>query len=201
MALGLPTKLTKMGIINEWRKKAKTFSPLTPREVSSGPICENTIKDKQINLHKLPAIKWHELDGGRYIGTGDAVVLMDPDTRIVNIGAYRVMVHDEKTTGMCISPGRHGDLIVQKYHARGNACPVAIVCGEEPAIFIESAYTVAQDVPGFSFAGWLRGEPVEYVVSDVTGLPIPVNSELVIEGRFRLKIEGWRGCRRVERVL
>lgn len=200
MALGLPTNLSKMGIIKEWRKKARSFSPLMPKEVSSGPICENTMKDEQINLHKLPAPKWHEQDGGRYIGTGNAVVLKDPDTGIVNIGAYRVMVHDEKTTGMWITPGRHGALIVQKYHSRGKPCPVAIVCGEEPAIFIESSYTVPQDVPGFSFAGWLRGEPVEYIVSDITGLPIPSNSEIVIEGEIPIEdlmLEGpfgeWRG--------
>ena len=200
IALGLPPHLDKMEIIKEWRKKRKQFVPLLPREVSSGPVCENVLPEEDLNLYRFPAPKWHEHDGGNYIGTGTAVILKDPETGIVNVGAYRVMIHDEKTISMWISPGRHGSLIMQKYHEKGSACPVAAVCGEGPAIFLESAYSVPQEAPGFSFAGWLQGSPVEYIVSEVTGLPIPVNSEMVLEGEIppgELRLEGpfgeWRG--------
>ena len=200
IALGLPLHLDQMEIIKEWRKKRKEFTPLFPREVASGPVCENVLSKETINLYKLPAPKWHERDGGNYIGTGTAVVLKDPETGIVNVGAYRVMVHDEKTVSMWISPGRHGSLIMQKYHEKGIPCPVVVLCGEQPSVFLESAYTVPQEAPGFGFAGWLQGDPIECIVSEASGLPIPANSEIALEGEIppgELRLEGpfaeWRG--------
>ena len=35
----------------------------------------------------------------------------------VNVGCYRVMVHDRNSMGMNISPGKHGRLIREKYFA------------------------------------------------------------------------------------
>ncbi len=45
---------------------------------------------------KIPAPKWHEHDGGYYIGTGDMVIMRHPDTGWINYGAYRVQVHDKR---------------------------------------------------------------------------------------------------------
>ena len=42
------------------------------------------------------APKWHEHDGGNYIGTGCVVMTKDPDSGRVNVGCYRVMVQDER---------------------------------------------------------------------------------------------------------
>jgi len=46
--------------------------------VSSGPVKENVFKGEQVNLLEFPVPKWHEKDGGRYIGTFDGVVTKDP---------------------------------------------------------------------------------------------------------------------------
>lgn len=63
--------------------------------------------------------RWHERDGGRYIGTGHVVITRDPDKGWVNVGCYRVMVHDRNTMGMNISPGKHGRMHRQKYFDQG----------------------------------------------------------------------------------
>jgi 4-hydroxy-3-polyprenylbenzoate decarboxylase len=36
------------------------------------------------------APQWHEKDGGRYVGTCDAVISHDPDSGYINAGTYRV---------------------------------------------------------------------------------------------------------------
>ena len=51
----------------------------------------------------------------------------DPDDGWINCGTYRVMIHDEKTVGFYISPGKHGRIMRDKYLARGEPMPVAIV--------------------------------------------------------------------------
>ena len=49
------------------------FRPVAPEEVTSGPILENILKSDAIDLYRFPTPKWHENDGGRYIGTGTAI--------------------------------------------------------------------------------------------------------------------------------
>ena len=53
----------------------------------------------------FPTPLWHPEDGGRYIGTGCAVVTQDPDSGWVNLGCYRVMTHDAGHVGVYILTG------------------------------------------------------------------------------------------------
>lgn len=41
---------------------------------------------------RFPAPKLHREDGGRYLGTADAVITRDPDAGWVNLGTARVQV-------------------------------------------------------------------------------------------------------------
>ena len=45
---------------------------------------------------------------GRYIGTAHVVITRDMDEGWVNLGCYRVMVHDKDTLALYISPGKQG---------------------------------------------------------------------------------------------
>ena len=82
----------------------------------------------------FPAPKWHEQDGGHYIGTECLVIDQDPDSGWVNVGTYRVQVHDDKTLTVFIEPGKHGNLIRQKYWDRGEPCPMVISVGQAPML-------------------------------------------------------------------
>ena len=48
------------------------------QQVSTGPILENVITGDDVDVTRFPAPKWHERDGGRYIGTGSFNVTRDP---------------------------------------------------------------------------------------------------------------------------
>jgi 4-hydroxy-3-polyprenylbenzoate decarboxylase len=65
---------------------------------------------------------WHELDGGRYIGTAPLVITRDPDTGEVNVGRHRVMVHDERTRGVQIATIHGGYARRARWFARGEPC-------------------------------------------------------------------------------
>jgi hypothetical protein len=47
--------------------------------VPTGPVQENVKGGNELDLAAIPTPKWHEQDGGRYIGTGCMVVMKDPD--------------------------------------------------------------------------------------------------------------------------
>lgn len=181
----------------EWASSAKDFRF---KSVDSGPILENVEEGDKVDLEKFPVPLWHELDGGRYIGTGVSVVTRDPDTGVVNVGTYRVQLHDGQTVGFYISPGKHGRIHRDKYFAKGEPCPVAMVFGADPLTYILSASEIPQGICEFDYMGAIRGEPVPIIEGKVTGLPIPAHAEIAIEGianpqdvRFEGPFGEWTG--------
>ncbi|MFC2008064.1 UbiD family decarboxylase, partial [Chloroflexota bacterium] len=182
--LGMPLSDSIQELIQVAREKIPqweaSLSKFNPQVVQTGPVMENVDSGKDVDLFKFPIPKWHELDGGRYIGTADAIITRDPDNGEVNLGTYRIMVHDEKTTALYISPGKHGRRHYEKHHARGEACPVAISVGHHPLVFAMSALPLT--VPEYNYIGAISGEPVKVIKEEVTGLPIPADAEIVVAG-------------------
>ena len=60
--------------------------------------------------------------------------------------------------------------------------PVAIVVGCDPMSFLMASSEVPYGVCEYDVIGGIRGKPVDVVKAPVTGLPVPANAEIVIEG-------------------
>lgn len=185
LALGLPTGLKKAELSEAWHKKYKQLKPIPPRVLPDGPIFENVRTGGDIDLFQFPTPRWHEGDGGRFIGTGSVDITRDPDDGWANLGCYRVQVLDSRRMGFFISPGKHGRIHRDKYFERGEACPVAVSVGHDPLVYLIGGLEVPYGVSEYDFLGALRGEPYEVVLSKIHGLPIPANAEIVIEGISR----------------
>ena len=56
----------------------------------------------------------------------------------MNVGTYRVMVHDRRHTDLYISPGKHGRIHRDKSFERGEPMPAAVVVGMAPLLFVAS---------------------------------------------------------------
>jgi UbiD family decarboxylase len=186
MTLGLPADATDMDLIQWWRKYMKESKLIPPVEVPTGLLLQNVYRGDDIDLTKIPAPKWHEYDGGYYIGTGDMVIMRHPDTGWINYGAYRVQVHDKKLASVMCSKGKHGNLILNRYKELGQKCPIAVVCGMHPALFMVAGLEIPYGKNEYDAAGGLLGEPVETIPGPVTGLPIPANAEIAFEGYVSL---------------
>ena len=184
LAFGLDSTLPGLEMVRSWKEKLRSYSPVKTMAVSDGPILENVQTDDEIDMLKFPTPRWHSHDGGRYIGTACLVVMEDPDERWVNVGTYRVCVHDRKTLGIWISPGKHGRLIREKYWAQGRGCPIVISFGQDPVLTKVGSWYEPWGVSEYEIAGWLKGEPVKVIRGKATGLPIPASSELAIEGEI-----------------
>jgi 4-hydroxy-3-polyprenylbenzoate decarboxylase len=186
MTLGLPDTASDMDLVNYWRRYMKENKTIPPVQVPTGLVMENVYRGADIDLTKIPAPKWHELDGGYYIGTGDMVIMRHPDTGWINYGAYRVQVHDKHTASVMCSKGKHGNIILNRYKELGQKCPIAVVCGMHPALFMVAGLEIPYGKNEYDAAGGLLGEPVETVPGPVTGLPIPANAEIAFEGYVSL---------------
>jgi UbiD family decarboxylase len=135
LSMDLPLDLDMDDALRAYEERVSSYKPVPPVEVGTGPVFENIFRGDEIDLWKFPTPRWHEGDGGRYLGTGCVVFMRDPDSGEVNFGTYRVMVHDKNTAGLYISPNNTGSIIRRKYWERGESCPVAVAFGEELVSF------------------------------------------------------------------
>ncbi|MFH1002974.1 MAG: UbiD family decarboxylase [Chloroflexota bacterium] len=185
LTLNLPTDLSErelsFALVDKLKEAEANSAKFPPKVVKQGPILENVKSGNDVDLFTFPTPKWHELDGGRYIGTGCALVTRDPDTGEINIGTYRIMIHDKKTLGLHVEPERHARRHLEKYHERGLPCPVALSFGHHPLILRMAALQVPAGTE-YGFAGAISGEPVAVITEAETGLPIPAQSEIVAAG-------------------
>ena len=180
--LGLPLELSGLDLVRAFRQKLAVHKPIPHKVVNKGPVMENVLSGKDVNLLKFPVPFMHELDGGRFIGTACLVITRDPEEGWVNFGAYRGMVHNENSMGLYISPGKHGRIQRQKYFDQGKPCPVIISVGQDPILFMVSGNEIDYGVSEFDYAGGLKGRPIEVIEGKATGLPFPAHAEIVIEG-------------------
>ncbi|HEX9808907.1 MAG TPA: UbiD family decarboxylase, partial [Alphaproteobacteria bacterium] len=157
---------------------------IPPKFVNSGPVFENVLKGDDVDVLAFPAPRWHENDGGAYIGTECIVITKDPDSDWVNVGTYRVQVQDEKTVSVFIEPGKHGDMIRRKYWARGQHCPMVVCLGQAPVLGAAGRVVTPQGVSDFALAGGRIDEAIELVNGPITGIPMPAAAELVFEGHM-----------------
>ena len=163
----------------EWQAQTALYDPVV---TDAGPVLENVRRGEALDLEIFPAPLWHELDGGRYIGTGCCVVTRDLDSAWINVGTYRVQLHDKRCVGLDMVPGKHGAIQYDKYMQAGKAFPVAIVLGCHPLGCLISGIEVPFGISEYNYIGAILGEPVAVVHGEVTGLPFPAAAEIVIEG-------------------
>ena len=168
-----------------------------------GPCKEEIIKGDAIDVYKFPTPYWHELDGGQYIGTTAGCITRDPDTGILNMGSYRVMIKDTDRLATNIrgphpiggrkaaswsSPGDMGAAEhIMRNEAKGVATPIALALGMDTLLTLASGSSVPPDQHGhteFEAAGAWRGSPTELVQCETSDLLVPAHAEIIIEGEI-----------------
>jgi len=184
IAFGFPENIRNVELVGLVKDKFQTLKPIPPIYVDEGPVLENILRDSDVDLMKFPAPKWHEEDGGRYLGTGDMVIMKDPHEGWINVGTYRVQLHDQDTLGLFIAPGRQGGMIRDSYWSQGKSCPVAVVFGAHPLVLMPATLAFPWGTEEYGISGGLLGQPLQLINGEYTGLPIPAYAELVIEGEY-----------------
>ena len=182
IALGLPVDTSEVALVDYWRTYMKDQPSVPPVEVNGGPLLENVSQGADVDITTIPTPRWHEHDGGYFIGTACMVIMRDPDTDWINYGAYRVQAHGPATASVMTSKGKHGNLIMNKYKERGEPCPIAVVAGMHPALFMVAGLEMPYGKNEYDCAGGLLGEGVETINMPETGLPVPANAEIAFEG-------------------
>jgi 4-hydroxy-3-polyprenylbenzoate decarboxylase len=154
---------------------------LRPRKVRRAPVQE-VVHMEDASLSFLPILKCWPQDGGRFI-TLPQVITRDPNTRIRNVGMYRLQVLDERT--LLVHWQRHKGGAEHERVARQDrkeAIPAAVVLGGDPAVMWCASAPLPPNIDEYLLAGYLRGEPVEFVACVSQPMEVPAQAEVVIEG-------------------
>jgi 4-hydroxy-3-polyprenylbenzoate decarboxylase len=182
LTLGAQEDLSPLELVREIKNKLRVLKPRELTEIKDGPVLENVAEGEDVDLFRFPAPKWHEHDGGRYIGTGGVVIVRDPETGWINAAPYRVQIHEKNLAGIYMALGNHGSTICRKYWSKGEACPIVLVAGEHPLIWAVGSMKLAPGASELEAAGGLAGESLSVIKGRYTGLPIPAEAEIVLEG-------------------
>ena len=184
LALRMPTDTPTMELVRKAARKVRDAPSVPPVEVETGPVMQNVMMENEVDLLRFPALRAHRRDGGRYIGTGDTFINRDPESGYVNMGTYRMQVHESNVLGLWQSPGQQGRLIAERYWKQGKPCPVVATFGGDPLLLMASFTKFAWGISELDGVGGLLGHPVEVIPGPITGLPIPAHAEIAIEGEI-----------------
>jgi 4-hydroxy-3-polyprenylbenzoate decarboxylase len=159
--------------------KLPVLRSLLPRRVSR-PRCQELVDDAA-GFSSLPVLKCWPRDGGRFL-TLPVVCTRDPSTGAQNMGMYRMQVFDDRTAGMHWHLHKDGAHFFQGYRERRERMPVAVALGSDPAVTYASTAPLPEGLWEMIFAGFLRGRPAHIAKATLSGLDVPADAELVLEG-------------------
>jgi UbiD family decarboxylase len=186
LTLGFDDHLTDLEVVDKVADLLRTIETKAadfPIEtVATGPVMENVRTGDAVDLNIFPTPIWNELDGGPFIGTGEWQIHRDPETGWTNVGTYRCQLLGKNLLGNYISPGHHGNIIRQKYWDQNKPCPVVVCFGAHPLFLLMGSSDVPAGIDELTWAGAIAGRRVPTITGPVTGLPIPADIEIAVEG-------------------
>jgi UbiD family decarboxylase len=186
MMLGLPPdthprELVKLG-------RTVLSEAIAPKIVKTGPVKENIVKGKDVDLYEFPVPQWNRIDGGRYILTYGGVVTKDPDTGVMNVGIYRGMVAAKDKIPILMWRAQHiGHHVTAWQQAGHKEMPIAVAIGWEPSLGFVGGAPVPKGLCEYDVMGAIRGAPVDLVKCETVDLHVPATAEIVIEGYLGLE--------------
>lgn len=191
-AKGMKTKLQRLKKVLPAQNLFKGFGDLgksmalLPVEVdrAGAPCKEVVLRGEEIDLDGFPLLKLWPQDGGRFI-TLPLVITQDPETKDLNVGVYRMMQIGKRSLCMHWLPQKHGNLHYAKAEKMGQALPVAVAVGADPAVEVAGAFQLMPPLDEFMLAGFLRGSPVKVTRAEDSDLLIPAGAEIVFEGAVK----------------
>jgi UbiD family decarboxylase len=185
LTLGIDPELRPLDALREWKRRRASLTMHKPVSRPDGDFLQNSREKNDVDLSIFPAPQWHRQDGGPYIGSGSIVVMRDPDSGWINASIYRVQVHGRnQVTVQFDHQGRHGAIIARKYWTQGRPCPVAVINGPDPALFVAGFEYLPEGASEYDFAGAIKGEPISVTPGPLTGLPVLSTAEIIFEGEL-----------------
>jgi len=150
--------------------------PVPPQVVAKGECQE--IVEREVDLTKLPIMRYTEKDGGKYI-TSAVSIVRDPEFGARNMCFHRLMLLGKNRFVARIVEDRGTDTALKK---AGGELDIAICIGNSTAVLLAAATSLPMGVDELGMANAL--EKTELVKCKTIDLEVPRDCEFVLEGRI-----------------
>ena len=167
-----------LGDLWKLRGSAGRALAMRPKLVGAGPA-QTVVAGA--DLERLPNLQLWPQDGGRFVTFG-LVLTEHPETRVRNLGIYRMHLYDRETTGMHWQIGKGGGFHHHRAESLGRALEVAVSVGADPATLLASVAPLPEGIDELAFAGFLRGAPTRLARARTLAMRVPADAEFVLEG-------------------
>jgi len=150
--------------------------PVSPKIRDRGECQE--IVEKDVDLTKLPIMRYTAKDGGKYIASAVAII-RDPEYNSRNMCFHRLMLLDRKRFVARIVENRGTDSALKK---SGGELEVAFCLGNSTAVLLSAATTLPTGIDELGMANAL--EKTELVKCKTVDVEVPADCEIVLEGKI-----------------
>ena len=150
-------------------------NPLPPEIVEKGE-CQEVVK-KDVDLAKLPIMRYTESDGGKYVASAIAII-KDPELGR-NTCFHRLMLIDKNRFVARIVEERGTDTALKK---SDDTLDIALCIGNSTAVLLAAATSLPKGVDELGMANAL--EKTELVKCKTIDVEVPRDCEIVLEGRI-----------------
>jgi UbiD family decarboxylase len=147
-----------------------------PPDVAEKGECQEII-EQDVDLTKLPIMRYTEKDGGKYITSAVAIV-KDPELGR-NMCFHRLMLLGKNKFVARIVEERGTDTALKK---TGGELDIALCIGNSTAVLLAAATSLPKGVDELGMANTL--EKTELVKCKTIDLEVPRDCEIVLEGRI-----------------
>lgn len=178
--LGLAQRINPPSLKAFWGARTQLLRARHMRPVNVGRAGWHEVSGAPA-LSKLPNLWTWPRDGGPFITWGPTLTVSPANGRR-NFGLYRLQVFDDRTTGMHWQSMKGGRGHHWEAEQRGQPLEAAVVLGADPVTMLSAIFPLPEDFDELGFAGYVRGAPTRFAPGRATGLRIPANAELVLEG-------------------
>jgi UbiD family decarboxylase len=161
-------------LLHKLSKAIKDPFPL-PEVVAKGE-CQQII-EKNVDLTKLPIMRYTPRDGGKYVASAIAIV-RDPELGR-NMCFHRLMLLDKTRFVARIVEDRGTDTALRK---AGGELDIAICIGNSTSVLLAASTSLPKDVDELGMANSL--EEMKLVKCKTIDLEVPKDCEIVLEGRI-----------------
>ncbi|HEY9658201.1 MAG TPA: UbiD family decarboxylase, partial [Allocoleopsis sp.] len=197
MNMERPEELEELG-----KKLAILYQPRPPKKVSQAielgkvlfdvvkakpgrdffPPCQQVVlQGDEVDLNQLPLLRVYPGDANKVITLG-LMITKDPETKIPNVGVYRLQLQSKNTMTVQWLSVRGSTRHLRKAAALGQKLEVAVAIGVDPLVIMAAATPLPVDLSEWLFAGIYGGSGVQLAKCKTLDLEVPASSEIVLEG-------------------
>ncbi|MEJ2444496.1 MAG: 4-hydroxy-3-polyprenylbenzoate decarboxylase [Exilibacterium sp.] len=154
-----------------------------PKVVTKAVCQQIVLSADEVDLNRLPIQTCWPGDAAPLI-TWPLVITRGPHRERQNLGIYRLQLIGKNRLIMRWLSHRGGALDFRDWqqHHPGEAFPITVALGADPATILGAVTPVPDTLSEYSFAGLLRGAKTEVTQCLGNDLQVPASAEFVLEG-------------------